>query len=99
MKLTRATVSTVKGSMPEASGNARALWTERRGLLLRVMDDAGNVAVTDQHDAAADAGRVFVDSAGFTGMPGREWTYGTACPGSAGLPRMWGIGSPLSRFL
>ncbi len=43
MKISRSTVSTVKGSMPNPGGNARAMWTERRGLLLRLMDDDGRV--------------------------------------------------------
>ncbi len=43
MKITRATVSTVSGTMPAVSGNARALWTERRGLHLRLMDEDGRV--------------------------------------------------------
>ncbi len=43
MKITRSTVSTVKGAMPEPGGNARAMWTERRGLHLRLMDGEGRV--------------------------------------------------------
>ncbi|MBW2464296.1 MAG: hypothetical protein JRH11_21785 [Deltaproteobacteria bacterium] len=43
MKITRANVSTVSGTMPAVSGNARALWTERFGLHLRLMDEDGRV--------------------------------------------------------
>jgi len=43
MKIARSTVSTVKGSMPSPGENARAIWTERSGLHLRLMDGDGRV--------------------------------------------------------
>jgi len=43
MKVARASVSSVAGQMPVPSANARHVWRERRGLVLRLWDDEGRV--------------------------------------------------------
>ena len=43
MRIERATCVNVGGNLPVPLGNARQGWRERRGMVLRLFDDAGNV--------------------------------------------------------